>query len=266
MPSRRHLLVAAPALALLPGRVRHRARRTARARHLGDRGRLGRPRGLPRHDHARARHDHDREGAHAGSRRSAGPTPTSSPRSAWCRSGAPKITWGGNAKGSTDWFDAAAAKLGVKDGDIARYDDSAGIPFDAIAATSPDLILGLSSGVSKEEYDKLSKIAPVVAYTTAPWGTPWQEQLDDDRHGARPVRRRRHAARRHHQGDRRRGRGQPAAQGQEAPRGPGSAPPTCRRSGSTPPPTCARRCCASSAWSTRRRSSSLSEATRARSR
>ena len=91
--------------------------------------------------------------------------------------GAPKITWGGNAAGSTDWFDAAATGLGVKDGDIARYDDSAGIPFDDIAATRPDLILGLSSGVSKEDYDKLSKIAPVVAYTTAPWGTPWQEQL-----------------------------------------------------------------------------------------
>ena len=91
--------------------------------------------------------------------------------------GAPKITWGGNAKGSTDWFDAAAAKLGVKDGDIARYDDSAGIPFDDIAATRPDLILGLSSGMSKDDYDKLAKIAPVVAYTTAPWGTPWQEQL-----------------------------------------------------------------------------------------
>ncbi len=92
--------------------------------------------------------------------------------------GAPKITWGGNAKGSTDWFDAQAATLGVQDGDIARYDDSAGIPFDAIAATSPDPILGLSSGVSKEEYDKLSKIAPVVAYTDKPWGTPWEDQLD----------------------------------------------------------------------------------------
>ena len=91
--------------------------------------------------------------------------------------GAPKITWGGNAEGSTDWFDAEVAKLGAKEGDIARYDDSAGIPFDAIAATSPDLILGLSSGVSKEEYDKLTKIAPVVAYTDKPWGTPWQEQL-----------------------------------------------------------------------------------------
>ena len=91
--------------------------------------------------------------------------------------GAPKITWGGNAKGSTDWFDAQLAKIGGKDSDIARYDDSAGIPFDDIAATKPDLILGLSSGVSKEDYDKLSKIAPVVAYTTAPWGTPWQEQV-----------------------------------------------------------------------------------------
>ena len=91
--------------------------------------------------------------------------------------GAPKITWGGNDRGSTDWFDAEVATLGAKDGDIARYDDSAGIPFDAIAATSPDLILGLSSGVSKEEYDKLSKIAPVVAYTDKPWGTPWEEQL-----------------------------------------------------------------------------------------
>ena len=91
--------------------------------------------------------------------------------------GAPKITWGGNAGGSTDWFDEQAATLGVRQGDIARYDDSAGIPFDAIAATSPDLILGLSSGVTKEDYDKLSKIAPVVAWTTAPWGTPWRDQL-----------------------------------------------------------------------------------------
>ncbi|HET6968060.1 MAG TPA: ABC transporter substrate-binding protein [Ornithinibacter sp.] len=91
--------------------------------------------------------------------------------------GAPRITWGGNAEGSTDWFDAQAAKLGVGDGDIARYDDSAGIPFDDIAATSPDLILGLSSGVSKEDYDKLSKIAPVVAYLDKPWGTRWQDQL-----------------------------------------------------------------------------------------
>ena len=32
--------------------------------------------------------------------------------------------------------------------------------------------------MSKEDYDKLSKIAPTVAYTTAPWGTPWQDQVE----------------------------------------------------------------------------------------
>lgn len=92
--------------------------------------------------------------------------------------GAPKITWGGNEAGSTDWFDAQVAKLGTDASGMTRYDDSAGIPFDDIAATTPDLILGLSSGITKEDYDKLSKIAPTVAWTEKAWGTPWQEQVE----------------------------------------------------------------------------------------
>lgn len=91
--------------------------------------------------------------------------------------GATKITWGGNANGSTDWFDEAVTALGAEDGDIARYDDTAGVPFDAIAATSPDVILAVNTGISKEEYDKLSKIAPTVAYPGAPWGTAWEDSL-----------------------------------------------------------------------------------------
>lgn len=91
--------------------------------------------------------------------------------------GATKITWGGNANGSTDWFDEAVTALGAGDGDIARYDDTAGVPFDAIAATSPDVILAVNTGISKEEYDKLSKIAPTVAYPGAPWGTAWEDSL-----------------------------------------------------------------------------------------
>ncbi|MBM6403408.1 iron-siderophore ABC transporter substrate-binding protein [Phycicoccus sp. CSK15P-2] len=91
--------------------------------------------------------------------------------------GAPAITWGGNEGKSTDWFDAQLAAIGGDPADVARYDDSAGIPFDDIAAAAPDLILGLSSGISEEDYTKLTKIAPTVAYTVAPWGTPWQEQV-----------------------------------------------------------------------------------------
>ncbi|MBM6401700.1 iron-siderophore ABC transporter substrate-binding protein [Phycicoccus sonneratiae] len=91
--------------------------------------------------------------------------------------GAPKITWGGNEAGSTDWFDAAVADAGLDASGMTRYDDSAGIPFTDIAATTPDLILGLSSGITQEDYDKLSKIAPTVAWTEKAWGTPWQDQV-----------------------------------------------------------------------------------------
>ena len=129
--------------------------------------------------------------------------------------GAPKITWGGNAKGSTDWFDAQAAKLGVKDGDIARYDDSAGIPFDAIAATSPDLILGLSSGVSKEEYDKLTQDRAGRRLHRQAVGHPVGGPARRDRQGPRQGHRGGRAQGPDGQGHRRRGRRQPAAQGQE---------------------------------------------------
>jgi ABC-type Fe3+-hydroxamate transport system substrate-binding protein len=90
--------------------------------------------------------------------------------------GATKMTWGGNAQGSSDWFDAKVKDLGAKA--PARYDDTDGIPFDEIAKTSPDLILATNSGITKEDYAKLTKIAPVVAYPGSPWVTPWRTSLE----------------------------------------------------------------------------------------
>ncbi|CAN7229303.1 iron-siderophore ABC transporter substrate-binding protein [Knoellia sp. LjRoot47] len=90
--------------------------------------------------------------------------------------GATKITWGGNAGGSTDWFDAAVTKLD-SDAQIARYDDTAGVPVEEIAAAKPDLILGVNSGITKEDYDKLSKIAPTVAFPGEAWGTSWEDSV-----------------------------------------------------------------------------------------
>ena len=90
--------------------------------------------------------------------------------------GATKMTWGGNARGSSDWFDAKVEELGAKA--PARYDDTDGIPFDEIAQTSPDLILATNSGITKEDYAKLTKIAPVVAYPGSPWVTPWRTSLE----------------------------------------------------------------------------------------
>ncbi|MBB1511585.1 iron-siderophore ABC transporter substrate-binding protein [Tessaracoccus sp. MC1627] len=90
--------------------------------------------------------------------------------------GAVEITWGGNADGSTDWFDAAVAELGGEQ--PTRYDDSAGAPIEEIVALEPDLILATNSGLTQEEYDTLSKVAPVVAYPEAPWSTSWQDSLE----------------------------------------------------------------------------------------
>lgn len=91
--------------------------------------------------------------------------------------GATKITWGGNAAGSTDYFDAALAQVDA-DAQITRYDDSDGIPIDEIAALQPDLILGVNSGLTQEEYDQLSKIADTIAYPEVAWGTSWEDSLE----------------------------------------------------------------------------------------
>lgn len=91
---------------------------------------------------------------------------------------APKITWGGNDGGSTDYFDAQLAKLGAAPSDVTRYDDADGIPVDEIVAMQPDLIIGANSGMTERDYAKLSKIAPTVGQPegVGPWATPWDEQ------------------------------------------------------------------------------------------
>lgn len=86
-----------------------------------------------------------------------------------------KITWGGNAAGSLDWFDAKVAELGNPE--TTRFDETDGLNFTAIAASNPDVILAVVGQLSQEDYDKLSAIAPVVTYKTAndAWQTPWDE-------------------------------------------------------------------------------------------
>lgn len=89
--------------------------------------------------------------------------------------GVNKVVWGANKNGSTDWFDAELERIGGEQ--PTQYDGSTAAPVDDIAKLDPDLILATNSGVTKAEYTKLSKIAPVVAYPEAPWTTDWQDSL-----------------------------------------------------------------------------------------
>ncbi|WDF33037.1 iron-siderophore ABC transporter substrate-binding protein [Arthrobacter agilis] len=92
--------------------------------------------------------------------------------------GMPIDSYGGNENGSTPWKDARLEELDAAigtDSAPAQYSETDGIAFDDIAATNPDVILAAYSGLSQEDYDTLSKIAPVVAYPEVAYGTAWQD-------------------------------------------------------------------------------------------
>jgi iron complex transport system substrate-binding protein len=92
--------------------------------------------------------------------------------------GVPKNEWGGNAKGSTPWKDAALEKLGAgfgSDKAPVQFSEADGINFTEIAKLNPDVILGAYSGLTEEDYKKLSEIAPVVAHPELAYGTSWQD-------------------------------------------------------------------------------------------
>ena len=58
------------------------------------------------------------------------------------------------------------------------FDETDGIDFEAVADTAPDVILAAYSGLTQEDYDTLSEIAPVVAYPETAWGTSWREMIE----------------------------------------------------------------------------------------
>ncbi|MBX3030399.1 MAG: iron-siderophore ABC transporter substrate-binding protein [Chloroflexi bacterium] len=57
------------------------------------------------------------------------------------------------------------------------FDEGDGIDFEAVADTRPDVILAAYSGLTQEDFDTLSQIAPTVAYPTAPWSTDWRDMI-----------------------------------------------------------------------------------------
>jgi len=51
------------------------------------------------------------------------------------------------------------------------------LDYEAIAALEPDLILAIKTGINEIEWQRLSSIAPTVAYSSAPWRADWREQM-----------------------------------------------------------------------------------------
>ncbi|MDR1069020.1 MAG: iron-siderophore ABC transporter substrate-binding protein [Clostridiales Family XIII bacterium] len=83
------------------------------------------------------------------------------------------VTDGGNI---LPWTKEKIAELGGADTTVV-FNDTDGLDFEAINETEPDVILAAYSGLTQEDYDTLSAIAPVVAYPQNPWQTLWRDQI-----------------------------------------------------------------------------------------
>ncbi|MGO1637117.1 ABC transporter substrate-binding protein [Ancrocorticia populi] len=77
--------------------------------------------------------------------------------------------------GVLPWVDEKLDELGAETPVL--FDETDGIDFEAVADTDPDVILAAYSGLTQEDYDTLSEIAPVVAFPEAAWATSWRDVI-----------------------------------------------------------------------------------------
>ncbi|WMC91455.1 iron-siderophore ABC transporter substrate-binding protein [Kineothrix sp. MB12-C1] len=85
-----------------------------------------------------------------------------------------------DGSGILPWTKTAIEELGA---DTEIFKDTAGLDYEAISDVQPDVILAAYSGITQEEYDLLSQIAPVVAYPNLAWQTYWRDQIIMDATG-----------------------------------------------------------------------------------
>ena len=88
----------------------------------------------------------------------------------------PYQEYGGDEEGVLPWVREALEEQGEEVPEVLPNTEEA--PVEAIAAAEPDLILAVYSGLTEEEYELLSAIAPVVAYPDEAWSTPWRDLIE----------------------------------------------------------------------------------------
>ncbi|MFJ1645051.1 iron-siderophore ABC transporter substrate-binding protein [Streptomyces sp. NPDC088258] len=84
--------------------------------------------------------------------------------------------WGSDKTGYLPWIHEAVQKNGDKP--PTQFAGGEDIDFEAITELEPDVILAPWSGITQEQYDILSDIAPTVAYPKLAWSTDWDEQIE----------------------------------------------------------------------------------------
>ena len=87
----------------------------------------------------------------------------------------PQTAYAGDDQGMLPWNKEAVEAAGA---DLpTMLTEAEEPPYEEFVKADPDVILATYSGLTQEQYDKLSKIAPVVAYPDQPWATPWRDVI-----------------------------------------------------------------------------------------
>jgi iron complex transport system substrate-binding protein len=90
--------------------------------------------------------------------------------------GVEEYPWGSDESGYLPWINEAVTEQG---GELpSQFTGATELDIEAILELDPDLILAPWSGVTQEQYDVLTDIAPTVAYAEEPWVITWQEQIE----------------------------------------------------------------------------------------
>lgn len=87
-----------------------------------------------------------------------------------------KYEWGADDSGYLPWIKEAVEKKGAELPALIKGQDQ--LSAEEVATYKPDLILAPWSGVTAEQYEQLSAIAPTVVYEKEPWTITWDEQID----------------------------------------------------------------------------------------
>ncbi|MFD7319331.1 iron-siderophore ABC transporter substrate-binding protein [Streptomyces sp. NPDC059883] len=90
--------------------------------------------------------------------------------------GIESYAWGSDRTGYLPWIHEAVTKAG--DQLPTQFAGGEDIDLEAVTELEPDVILAPWSGVTQEQFDILSDVAPTVAYPDLAWSTNWDEQIE----------------------------------------------------------------------------------------
>lgn len=83
-------------------------------------------------------------------------------------------SYGANDEGVLPWVAEELDELGAET-PVILTDDGEAPPYEELVEAAPDVILAPYSGITEEQYELLSEIAPTVAYADEAWTTPWRD-------------------------------------------------------------------------------------------